>query len=502
MVTGLVNHFTKFAVIDRTKLETANEQAKVKEQIKETAQFLTKHQEGSEWALFALARAGAPVAHRSIEQLEREVQENQGTYRNVTDIERLVLTLSALGKDPRVFAGYDLIEKLYQHERMTHQGSNGLIFALIALDSKSYELPSHATWTRERIIAELLSYQNSTGAFSLAKGHENNVDITAMALAALAPYQKQKEVKEAVDKAVKWLSTEQQANGGYRQDMVESSESIAQVVIGLTALGIDPVGEAFTKEKGHLLTRLFAFKNTDGGFATQVGKASDQMPTEQALMALVAYERFLAGQSRLYDLKEINVGSQLPNGETEKKALFADDALISPYAYEAVYRALELRIFEGVSKDELRFAPKQDLTRAQFTKVILQLMKEEPAGQGNGNHPFVDVTPDAWYFHNVTRAAELGIVQGTAPTTFDPHASITREHLALMIGRALKLDASASGHQYKDIQHLSSESQAYIAVLHERGIMIGNGEKFHPHQKVTREMAAVIAVRLYEMMNP
>lgn len=71
-----------------------------------------------------------------------------------------------------------------------------------------------------------------------------------------------------------------------------------------------------------------------------------------------------------------------------------------------------------------------------------------------------------------------------------------------MIGRALKLDASASGHQYKDIQHLSSESQAYIAVLHERGIMIGNGEKFHPHQKVTREMAAVIAVRLYEMMNP
>ena len=50
-----------------------------------------------------------------------------------------------------------------------------------------YKTPGGAEFDRERILDEIVSSQNTDGGFSLSKG-ESDIDITAMALQAIAPY--------------------------------------------------------------------------------------------------------------------------------------------------------------------------------------------------------------------------------------------------------------------------------------------------------------------------
>ena len=71
-------------------------------------------------------------------------------------MERLVLTLGALGYDPQNFAGYNLIDHIFNHERMVNQGINGPIHALLVLNSGSYILPSKSTWNESNLIDSVL----------------------------------------------------------------------------------------------------------------------------------------------------------------------------------------------------------------------------------------------------------------------------------------------------------------------------------------------------------
>lgn len=93
------------------------------------------------------------------------------------------------------------------------QGSNELIYALLAInarDSLKESRPESVTMTEQQMIDKLLGvYQAEEGGFGLS-GPSFDVDITGMALQALAPYYNTREdVKEAVDKAVNHLSQAQ-----------------------------------------------------------------------------------------------------------------------------------------------------------------------------------------------------------------------------------------------------------------------------------------------------
>lgn len=135
--------------------------------------------------------------------------------------------------------------------------------------------------SREDMVSALLSNQQADGGFSLAGNSQSDVDITGMALTALAPYynseakydvekdsnKSQMKVSEAINHALEFLSKEQSKTGGFSNGGVENPESITQVLIGLTFLGIDPLSdERFIKEGNNLLDALMTFKMDDGGF--------------------------------------------------------------------------------------------------------------------------------------------------------------------------------------------------------------------------------------------
>lgn len=185
----------------------------------------------------------------------------------MTDYARIVLAVKAVGADPENYAGsgssagYNLIEKIYNNDKISGQTLNAPVYALLALDSGDYTLPSDAKWSKAALLSEILSKQKADGGFTLSSG-ASDPDMTAMALTALAAHRNEPAVATAGQKAVAWLSAAQDSKGGYG----DNSESAAQVIIGLTSFGIDPAGPDFTKTDGDLIGRLLSFFKAGGGF--------------------------------------------------------------------------------------------------------------------------------------------------------------------------------------------------------------------------------------------
>ena len=231
-----------------------------------------------------------------------------------TENSRLIMALSAIGKDAASVGNWDLI-KPYSTQGMkwiTKQGINGPIFALIALDTHNY--PTTDATIRQQCVDYILGKELSGGGWALS-GTEADPDITAMALQALVNYKDQPEVAAAAERAFAKLSAIQKDNGGYASWGSVNSESIAQVIVATTAWGIDPdTDPRFVKNGKSAVDALLTFYVEEGrGFAHvlenspgYVGGEVNGMATDQACYALVAYNRFQNGKTALYDMSDVN----------------------------------------------------------------------------------------------------------------------------------------------------------------------------------------------------
>lgn len=292
---------------------------------------------GLDWYTLYMYRAGyesdyAAYGSALEDAVSQKYQENGGLDRvRASEWHRTGLVATACGGDALAFGtnaageAVNLVaDGVYDRgktEDLGAQGINGLTWGLLMLDSRGYAVPAGAADTRDTILTRILSAQTTEGGFSLS-GEGVSADLTAMTLQALAPYQNsthvftvtdkatgttvERTVSEAIELALGALSACQMENGGFGDDG-ESSESAAQVIIALCALGIDPATDArFVKRGGSVLDALLRFAKPDGGFAHTLEKGADgsnAMAGEQALGALTAYMRFKDGLHSLYDLR-------------------------------------------------------------------------------------------------------------------------------------------------------------------------------------------------------
>ena len=284
----------------------------------------TVNSTGGEWMVIGLARSGRPVPagyyDNVVEYVKAKADANERLHpAKVTDNARVILALTAIGKDVTNVGGHNLLKGLDNMAYVQTQGINGPIFTLIALDSHNY--PTMGDVTREKLIQAILDAQLTDGGWTLS-GENADPDMTAMAIQALAPYYKTNEtVKAAVDKALDVLSELQLATGGFGSWGTENSESCAQVIVALTALGIDPAKDSrFIKNGLTILDALASYYVDGGGFRHIASGDRDGMATEQGYYALAAYYRFLNGQTRLYDMTDVAIqtgGSNTPaTGDT------------------------------------------------------------------------------------------------------------------------------------------------------------------------------------------
>lgn len=494
---------------------------------------------GGEWAVLGLARSGYTVPDGYFEgyygKLEAYVKEKQGVLhkRKYTDYSRVIITLSALGKDARDVGGYNLLTPLGDYDKTIWQGLNGPIWALIALDSANYPMPQNpeaATQaTRQMYIDCILDAELDEGGWTLSRrtaADPADPDITGMALQALAKYQNQEKVAAAIDRALTCMSEKQDSKGGFSNQWGDSnSESVVQVLVGLCELGIGWDDERFVKNGNTLLDNLLTFRTSAGGFY-HIADGSDgdnQMSAEQGFYGLIACLRYEKGQNSLYRMGDaITIGDAveeevrapgtglegknkdvMPREITKPGITFGD---IKKSPNKTAIEALAAReIINGMGDDS--FAPDATMTRAQYATIVVKALGLTPRANGKFN----DVAANAWYAAYVGTANAYGIVNGVSDTEFNPEGTITRQEAAVMTIRAAKLcgldTAMSEAEQndilcdYMDYRTIASWAKESMAYCYWNEILNTDDLNAEPTREILRGEVAEMLYRMLVLVN-
>ena len=482
---------------------------------------------GGEWAIIGLARFGYTVPANYYDdyyaRVEKYVKNCSGVLheRKYTEYSRVILALTAIGRDPSNVAGYNLLMPLGDFEKTIWQGLNGPIWALIALDSGNYEIPKNPSAktqaTRQLYIDEILNNQMKDGGWSLTGTGESDVDITAMALQALAKYQDQKAVKTATDSALTWLSKNQDSKGGYASWGTTNVESVAQVIVALCELGMDLNDSRFVKN-GHTLTEnLLSFRQSNGGFyhVLDGSDGNNQMSAEQGFYALVAIDRAENGKNSLYRMGDVTKATTKPSTTVKKGSADASVSVpavtvpgttfsdVKNHANKAAIEALASRgIINGMGQGT--FMPNKTMTRAEFAAIVTRAL----GLTAKDTKVFSDVPSSKWYAGYIGTANSSGIVNGVGNGKFNPEGTITRQEAAAMVARAAKLcgldtamDAAATKDmlaQFGDYRSVASWAKEPMAFCYSVNILDQSALKIEPTKAILR---CEIAQMLYNMLT-
>jgi len=250
----------------------------------------------SPWSYIALAASGQNLGGTRVKTaIERLGSEEQLAAGDTSVYCVLVLTLLAAGENPRDFRGKNLVAFLQAAQlpsgkfadRLKDGGEvlvNSHIWAVLALKAAGAPIPDP-----EGARRWLARQQHEDGSFCWdARDRKTpDVDTTGMALLALAALGETQE-SPVVQKGVRYLESVQLASGGFESWGAENPESCSTVILGLTAVGVDPRSPTFRKPGGDPVTALLRFQLPDGSFEHSQGGGPNEMATYQALLALSA----------------------------------------------------------------------------------------------------------------------------------------------------------------------------------------------------------------------
>ena len=244
----------------------------------------------SEWYIITLSQSGTYNFSTYREALLKYLSENE--VHSASSRQKYALALIASGS-------MDSYIQDTLNDSIGGQGIMSWIYGLHLLNN-GYQSNVYSVSSVKQTI---LSLQLSAGGWTVV-GSAADVDVTAMAVQALAPhYKSDLAVKDAVDKALTLLSARQQAGGDYASHGISNPESTAQVLVALSALHIDCENdERFIKNGCTLFDGIGLYRLSDGSFCHQAGGDSNETATMQVFYAMAAYQRMKAGKSPLYVL--------------------------------------------------------------------------------------------------------------------------------------------------------------------------------------------------------
>jgi hypothetical protein len=462
--------------------------------ISDTAAYMLKTVEkpqvgsiGGEWVILGLARSGCKVNDSYYQtyysNVEAYVKECNGVLsdKKYTEYSRIILALTAVGKDPSNVAGYNLLTPLGDYDKTIWQGINGPIFALIALDSDNYKIPinnnAKQQATRDMYVHEILSLQLDDGGFAMS-GTSADPNMTAMALQALSKYKDNGNVSTAINKALTCLSVMQNDTGGFFGEN-ENSESVSQAIVALGELEISLDDSRFVKNGYSLMDNLLTYYVKDSGFqhTANIG-GSNEMATEQAFYALVSAQRNSKGEKSLYSMSDaisvldpsgtsLQLGEGLAGKNPDVKAqaiavpgkTFEDISGTYASKYKTAIEALASRsMIKGY--DDGSFRPENTMTRAEFAAVVVRALGLMP----KATDVFADVSASSWYVSYVGTANTYGIVKGKSSSLFDPSGTITRQEATVMTARAAKLCGMNTSMTTSEIRDFLAQFDDYVQV--------------------------------------
>ncbi len=169
------------------------------------------------------------------------------------------------------------------------------------------------------------------------------------------------------------------------------------------------------------------------------------------------------------------------------------------WAKPAIESMASLGIINGVGDN--KYAPKNNITRAQFATLIVKTLNL----RGTATEPFTDVKSTDWFAKDVALAYKYQIINGVSSTKFEPNRTITRQEMAVMMVRAIKMkqsikaqDINGTLSKFKDRGQIDTWARESVAIAVEQGLMNGvTTTTFSPKTNADRAQSAVIMYRFY-----
>ena len=238
----------------------------------------------SDWYALALSQDGTDISAYG-DKLEACLEDSSVV--SVVSRQKYALALCAAGRYTSYIA-----------DTLDSTGSQGIMSYIYGLHilNNGYT----GGMASSEVVSELVSMQLSDGGWALW-GEYGDIDVTAMTVCALAPfYKNDSAASAAVDRAVAFLSKKQQSDGGYNSFGSANPESASQVLVALSALGIDcQKDERFIKNGNTVIDGIVAYILPDGSFSHTKDGGFNETATVQAFYSLIAYKRMLSGKTSL-----------------------------------------------------------------------------------------------------------------------------------------------------------------------------------------------------------
>ncbi len=389
------------------------------------------YSELSAWEALGLSLYGYDISETYIKDMENDLKEKEGVYRSALDYAKLIMVLKEAGKNPSNFVGYDLLTSLANFKDIDRTGINGIIFSIFALHGQS--LKKDVIWDLDKLASKLLEYQNPDGGFPLVKGWASDVDLTALAVSALAYCGSSKKVEDGKNAALNNLSKLMDDDGLVYFQGSDSSENLSQMIIALVMSGISLDDVRFVRKNKSLYDTLIeVYMTKDYKFKHNKDGPANNMASEQAYLALLALEK-----GYVYSKKEkispspspspspssqptgIPSPSSQPTSTTEPPVViespFSDYEDIWDIYYEDMLFALEEKII--VLDDLARLRPNDVLTKEELADLI---HKSAPFDLNIYIPRFYDVGPEDLYGKSIITAYLNGLISFDNSGNFYP----------------------------------------------------------------------------------
>lgn len=162
------------------------------------------------------------------------------------------------------------------------------------------------------------------------------------------------------------------------------------------------------------------------------------------------------------------------------------------WAREAIDDMSDKKIVNGYSDGT--FKPNNEMTRAEFIAVVNRML-----GLKNESSRYIpDISRQDWYYADVRKAVEAGILKGDDAGYIRPNDTITREEAVVVLARAFKIaDAVGIDISYSDRSEISDWAKTNVYTFVRYGYLNGYDDNIiRPKSPITRAEALTIIKRI------
>lgn len=186
----------------------------------------------------------------------------------------------------------------------------------------------------------------------------------------------------------------------------------------------------------------------------------------------------------------------------------AADDISGHWSEQDMRTLISYKIMNGYEDNTYR--PDKNITRAEFATLVVKALNYVPSDQANKTNnqatQLSDLNPNEWYYNDVIKAINEGIIIGYEDNTFRPSKSISRQEMAIMIMRAVnarEIYSELAPLNFKDNSEiLKSYAKDEIRRIVYLKIMNGDTQnKFSPTKTSTRAEVATVLVRMIKIFQ-